>query len=311
MEPRGTELVARYKAVYSMRDEAPVTEQMILTHWELEKQLTAELLASTPQNRWETFDRSYTRLYDELGWLNRLVDASEPAAAVNPSQHRKWHGAIGAAPLRVYEIGSGKGELIKYLAAQGFTCKATEVTRERGAKHVDGAMPNLSWGISDGVHLDRFEGGAGYDVVISDQVLEHLHPDDVAAHLRGVRGILKPGGRYIFRTPHRFSGPHDVSRVFKCDSPKGMHLKEYTQREFIAALREAGFRQIHHPFMPIRHATLRRWIGWVYLRVLVSVEDALSLIRGHRSRRRYAQLLRRLHLFSDNVALSAASLDDV
>jgi SAM-dependent methyltransferase len=304
VEPRGNELIARYKAVYSIPAEAPVTEEMILAHWELEKRLTQELLASTPQNRWETFDRNYTRLYTDLAWLNQAEGEARPTAEAD-RDHQKWHTAIGAPPLALYEIGSGKGGLLTFLARAGFVCKATEVTRERGQKHLDPDVPNLSWSVSDGVHLDQFEGVASYDVVVSDQVLEHLHPDDVGEHLRGVYQILKDDGRYIFRTPHRFSGPHDVSRVFKYDEPQGMHLKEYTNREFISAARAAGFKRPYYPFMPVHNATARRILGRIYLRVLLTVEDLLSLVPSHKSRRRSAELLKKFHLFGDNIALAA------
>ena len=305
MEPRGQKLIARYKANYSIPVEAPVTEQMILAHWELEKQLTDDLLSSTPQNRWETFERSYTRLYSDLEWLNRFAGQSRPADVAH-HRHMKWCAAIGSPPpLALYEIGSGKGELMTFLSLRGYLCKATEITRERGEKHSGTGMPNLSWGVSDGVHLERFESAARYDVVVSDQVLEHLHPDDIEAHLRGVHQILKPGGRYIFSTPHRFSGPHDVSRVFKCDKPLGMHLKEYTYHDFLTALREVGFKRAYYAFIPVRNAMGKRFFGALYLRTLVTVEDLLSFVPTHKLRRLSAKLIRKLGLFSDNISLVA------
>ncbi len=304
MLPRGNDLIARYKAVYSIPVEASITEQMILSHWELEKQLTQELLSSTPERRWETFERGYSRLYSELEWLNRLVGESRPIVA-DDMQHKEWRTAVGAPPQEIYEIDSGKGELITYLARQGFRCKATEVTHELGELLFDDGEPNLSWGVSDGVHLDSFEGAASYDVVISDQVLEHLHPDDVGAHLRGVHQILKPGGRYIFRTPHRFTGPHDVSRVFRCDSPVGMHLKEYSYREFVTALRRAGFKRVYYAFIPVRSTAGKKILGGLYLRVLIATEIFLSLVPTCKIRRACAQLLGKLKLFSHGVSITA------
>lgn len=305
MEPRGQALIARYKAVYSIPAEATITEQMILAHWELERQLTQDLLSSTAQDRWETFDRSYTRLYSELQWLNRFAGESDATLASNHAQYRKWQTAVGVPPLAIYEIGSGKGELIAYLAQQGFSCKATEITRERGEKHSDAAVPNLRWGVSDGVHLDDFEGAATYDVAISDQVLEHLHPDDLEAHLRGAHRILRPGGRYIFRTPHRFSGPHDVSQVFNCDKPLGMHLKEYTHRETLTALRRAGFGRAYFPFIPARNAQVNRIAGQGYLWILLAVERLLSWIPDYKVRYGCARLLGRIRLFCHNISLTA------
>lgn len=304
MEPRGPELVARYKANYSIPTEAPVTEQMILAHWELEKQLTHDLLTSSPQNRWETFDQSYTRLYSDLDWLNRFSGESRTDASERTA-HEKWVKAIGAPPpLTVYEIGSGKAGLITSLARQGFDCKATEVTRERGEKHSDGSTPNLSWSVSDGVHLERFERADSFDVVISDQVIEHLHPDDVGAHLSGAYQILKPGGRYVFSTPHRFSGPHDVSRVFKCDTPIGMHLKEYTYRELVPAVRKAGYKRTYFAFFPVDGAA-GVILARIYLWVLLATEYLLGWIPSHRLRRVCAKAFRKIGLFSDGVSLTA------
>jgi hypothetical protein len=80
--------------------------------------------------------------------------------------------------------------------------------------------------------------------VISNQLIEHLHPDDIDTHMRAARVLLKPGGRYTFATPHRLTGPHDVSKVFGLDAPAGMHLREYTNLELARSLRRAGFRRI-------------------------------------------------------------------
>ncbi len=303
MEPRGPELISRYKANYSIPAEAPVTEQMILAHWALEKELTHQLLVSTPQTRWETFERCYTRLYRELDWLNRIVGEAKPVAPEH--KHKKWRAALGAPPQSVYEIGSGKGELITYLAQQGFICKATEVTRERGEKHLKAFVQNLSWAVSDGVHLEQFEARASYDVVISDQVLEHFHPDDMETHLRGVFQILKPNGRYIFSTPHRFSGPHDVSRVFKCDEPRGMHLKEYAYREFVALLKAAGFTRMYYAFIPAQSMAGKRGWGKLYLGILLLAEAILTLVPTHKARRFCAKALRRFGLFSNGISLTA------
>ena len=48
---------------------------MILKHWELEKKLTKILRDSTTENRWEIFEKCYTKLYNELDWINEFVDS--------------------------------------------------------------------------------------------------------------------------------------------------------------------------------------------------------------------------------------------
>jgi SAM-dependent methyltransferase len=82
------------------------------------------------------------------------------------------------------------------------------------------------------------------DVVFSYQMLEHLHPEDMPHHLETVCRMLKPGGRYVFSTPHRYSGPHDISAYFS-DYPVGFHLKEWTYREMGQVIKDAGFSVWH------------------------------------------------------------------
>jgi SAM-dependent methyltransferase len=78
------------------------------------------------------------------------------------------------------------------------------------------------------------------DVAYSNQLMEHLHPDDAAAQLDGIVRALRPGGIYLCITPNRVSGPHDISKYFD-EVATGFHLKEYTFAELSALLRAAGF----------------------------------------------------------------------
>ena len=306
-EPRGQELIDRYKRNYNIPTDVEITEEMILAHWELEKRLTKELLESNPENRWEIFERCYSMLYGELWWLNQFIGAG---STVLPSRrYKNWVELIGQPPKNIYEIGSGKGEMMTYLASCGFKCKATEITRERGRKYVS-EQPNLSWGISDGVHLEEFEPLNSYDVAISDQVIEHLHPDDLYEHFKGVFSILSSGGKYIFRTPHRYIGPSDVSKVFKCDRPMGMHLKEYTYQELKELVEQAGFKDICAVFsVPTKITQLsgiyiKPRASHIYLVYLCNLEKLISLL-PHQRFRRIAAILLICILFFPNIFIIA------
>lgn len=142
------------------------------------------------------FERCYTRLYSGIKWLKLPSDSNNRLPSFE--LYKNWLYLIGSPSKKIYEIGSGQGELISFLARCGFNCKATEITRERGQKCVSG-HPNLSWGVSDGVHLERFESQNSYDAVISNQVIEHLHPDGLLDHFKGVLSILSAGGGYVAR----------------------------------------------------------------------------------------------------------------
>ncbi len=202
------------------------------------------------------------------------------------------------------------------LALNGYECKGTEITRERGEKLLPGSYTNLSWGISDGVHLDKFEPPDTYDVVVSDQVIEHIHPDDLESHLKSVYSILKRGGRYIFSTPNKYTGPHDVSRVFRLNEPAGMHLKEYTCRELFEATRRAGFDSVHYGFVPKRFRVMlmalgaKRFaepdeVGIVFLRVVFLAERFLHMLPAPTLRRVCGRIFAELGVFSGTISLVA------
>jgi 2-polyprenyl-3-methyl-5-hydroxy-6-metoxy-1,4-benzoquinol methylase len=223
-------LVRRYAEHYRLEH---VTAEQVLYHWNSERQLRRELLASVPENRWQVFDEGYSRHYRELTWLRSADDSCT---------YQEWLDLVGESPKRIFEIGSGKGALIKALAAAGHDCTATEITRERGERWAEDE--NIRWHTTDGVHLDQYEPASSYDIVISNQVIEHMHPDDLQAHFRGVHAILRPGGTYLLATPHRYVGPCDVSAVFGTPDCEGQHLKEYTYREIAETAKTAGFREI-------------------------------------------------------------------
>jgi len=306
-EPRGGKLVSRYKRNYGIPEDADVTEEMILAHWELEKRLAGELIRSGKDNRREVFERCYSDLFRELEWLNRLVD-SDPAAG--PSRlYDDWLDLAGAPPKKIYEIGSGKGQLIAYLAERGFQCRGSEITLQRGERHAP-EHENLTWGMTDGVNLDRYEPGDSYDIVISSNVIEHLHPEDLLDHFGGARAILKRGGRYIFCAPHRFAGPSDVSSVFGYDEPVGMHLREYTYKDTRDALEEAGFARVSAVLIvPAKLSVLAgRRIATrssrAYLEYLLAVEGLLSLLPGQKMKRSAVRLFR-IALFRPSVFIAA------
>ena len=148
-------------------------------------------------------------------------------------------------------------------------------------------------------------------MVISNQVIEHLHPDDLYGHFKGVYSILSSGwGRYIFTTPYRYVGPSDVSKIFKCDKPMGMHLKEYTYQELKELLERAGFKDIQAVLrIPVKITQLsgihiKPKASRTYLNYLCVVEKLISLLPSQRLKRK-ATRLSMLILFSPSILIIA------
>ena len=264
----------RYRENYALPDDAVVSPEQIRHHLAFEEELTAQLLNSSPANRWDVFERCYDELYAELRWLVGVGSSA-------PTDFKPWHTLLGRPPKRIYEVGSGAGNLARFLAAQGFEVVATDVSRERGGPRSD--QPRLRWEVTDGVHLDEFAEPAAYDAVVSDQLIEHLHPDDAPVHFRAAHTLLRPGGRYVFRTPHALTGPHDVSRVFGLSRPVGMHLREYTCEAIASLLRDAGFDKAGAVFaIP---GTRVAFSSRIYMRGVIGLERSLVRLGDRRARR--------------------------
>jgi SAM-dependent methyltransferase len=99
--------------------------------------------------------------------------------------------------------------------------------------------------ISDGISIPVEEGSI--DFAYSNQVIEHLHPDDGREHMDNVFRSLSPGGHYFVITPNRINGPHDISKYFD-KSAKGFHLKEYTLGELNQLFRAIGYTSVKKVF---------------------------------------------------------------
>jgi SAM-dependent methyltransferase len=252
----GRDVVAAYRRNYGLG--AEIGAEHVERHLALEGELTRGLLASAPADRWRTFSDAYTRLYQELPWLNT------PESPRSAAWLAAWAN-LAPAGASVFEIGSGKAELLRFLLARGHPCVATEITAERGSKHLASA-DGLEWHSTDGVNLTAFEAPGSYDMVVSTQVIEHFHPADVATHFANAHALLRAGGRYVFDTPHRASGPHDLSRVFGMDSAAFMHLREYDWAEMRDFCRAADFADVRAVLRIGRWALpSRAYLAWLIL----------------------------------------------
>ncbi len=145
-------------------------------------------------------------------------------------------------------MGSGGGGLIAHISRIGYECIASDVTDQR-ADLLIRQFPGLRWLVADAIEFSNLVTPASQNAVVSDQVVEHLHPDDVPRHLEATLKVLRPEGRYILRVPHALAGPGDVSQVFGAPVAMGMHLKEYTYHELQPLALATGFGSIRAFFI--------------------------------------------------------------
>lgn len=114
-----------------------------------------------------------------------------------------------------------------------------------------------------------------FDVVFSDNVIEHLAPADLTSHLKSINRALTKGGTFIVVLPNRLFGPSDVTMIIDSTHTNrlpalGSHLNESTYTELLPLLREHGFGEFRTTIqLPILQRTLSRWLN--HLRITPSI----------------------------------------
>ncbi len=246
------------------------TEESLRRQYEVERALADRLRAAGRDDR----SRLYATMYDELFRAvpdhPRLTAAEEPERLAAKNRDKLSLVEPWLRPDAVFvEFAPGDCSFATLVAGRVGKVYAIDISDQRPAGAPRPA--NLELVIYDGYRLAIPPGTA--DLVFSDQFLEHLHPEDVGEHLRLAHALLHPGGLYALRTPHRFFGPHDISRYF-ADEPHGFHLKEWTHAEMAEALRVAGFGAIRGA------RRVRGRYRSVPLRPLVVAERLLGTLKG-------------------------------
>lgn len=206
--------------------------------YRVEKELAARLRDAPAGER----KLLYTQVYDEL--FRRCPDHPQLVAKENPaSDAAKIRRQLTilqkyVRPEHTYlEIGPGDCSLAVAMAGHARRCIAVDVSTEITRR--DHWPVNLELIISDGSSIPV--PAESVDVAYSNQLMEHLHPEDAEMQIANIFAALRPGGLYVCRTPNRLTGPHDVSGSFD-DVATGFHLREYSVQEVRNLFRRAGFR---------------------------------------------------------------------
>jgi SAM-dependent methyltransferase len=215
------------------------SQERLRRHYEVEKALADRLRrTATREARARLYESMYDTLFAAVPDHPRLTRARDRAFIERVNRGRL---AIVSSYLRpharVLDIGAGDCTFSFELARRARNVTAIEISE--GSSALEGAPQNFQLLLYDGFNLPVAPGSI--DLAFSDQLVEHLHVDDVEWHFKMIAQALAPGGHYVFRTPHRFTGPHDVSMYFTKGDPQGFHMKEWTYGELRTVLQRTGY----------------------------------------------------------------------
>jgi len=217
------------------------TPKQLLTHYNIEVELAQRLSKASKEDRKELYSTLYDELFRRVPNHPQLMKKHDPAMRLSQVKLVAKSLDRYLRPNTVFlELGPGDCQLSYEIAKSVKKVYAIDVSEE--VTHQPEAPDNFELILSDGSSINVPE--LSVNLAYSNQLMEHLHPEDAIDQLIAIYRALVPGGIYICTTPHRFGGPGDISKFFD-KTAKGFHLKEYTNSELYRLFKDAGFSKIY------------------------------------------------------------------
>jgi 2-polyprenyl-3-methyl-5-hydroxy-6-metoxy-1,4-benzoquinol methylase len=192
----------------------------------------------------------------------------------------------------VLDFGAGRGELLRFLAAQH---RFTSLTGADILGRPPGLPDSIQWIEQD---LNQpLAAGRQFDVVICSEVIEHL--ENPRLTLRSIRSALKPGGTLLLTMPNQESLRSYAALLFRghfvgfVDSCYPAHITALLRADLLRICSECSFERPTFAFS--NHGLLPKLTSFTWQRASLGLlsgrwfSDNLALI-SHRPAEAAAQL---------------------
>lgn len=212
--------------------------------YELEKEMANELRDASPTVRKDLYSQCYDRLFREIPDHPQVRRKSDPSFRSAQVEQQVRRLRFFLSPEMTYlEVGAGDCAVAMAIAPYADYAYAVDISREIAPE--SDRPSNFAFRMSDGTTMPVED--ASIDFAYSNQLIEHLHPDDAVSQMNDIHRALKKGGIYYLITPSLLTGPHDVSKFFG-DVAAGLHLQEYTHRTIAKLCTDSGFDKVRFFF---------------------------------------------------------------
>lgn len=154
---------------------------------------------------------------------------------------------IGAGQGRhALDLGCGPGAFTRILSENGWHVTAVD-TDPGNLAHAQPFAASLREG--DVLSVLATTPAASFDLVLTLELIEHMPEEQGRDLLRHVKRVLRPGGTLLLSTPNRWSVEglggyywgERIRRWQRWDAWDSTHVRIYSSREILRAMRTAGF----------------------------------------------------------------------
>ncbi len=234
-------------------------------------------------------EKLFTTAYDGLTLILREMRARDGRDLDAPMGFNSAHlnsmiEIVGPPPRTMLDVGCGTGTLVRELIARGYDAYGIDISTDVVIKARE--LANRSFGqdlsvrFSVGNFIRHDFGEQTFELIHSNDVLEHIHSDEASDFLSKCRRLMCRNGVLWLITPNRLTGPGDATSLrLPWGTPAiGLHLKEYTLAELSALLRQANFRHVESRLLGVGRGRRPTKPRTIYARLKRAAEPLLGRI---------------------------------
>lgn len=208
-----------------------------------------------PDNQQKLFNRYFSTSFSETNELEIDLSKIKKIAANYEWNYKKYLPAD--KNCRILDLGCGLGQFLFWLESKGYhNYLGVDISRQM----LDLCQKNITGKVEKINSIAEFlaDKNESYDLIVLNDVIEHLPKPEIIADLELIRAALKPNGQLIIKTNNlaAITGARLRYEDFT-------HELGFTEHSLRQALMIAGFRAVEIKAFDMPRTSLFRWIRFI------------------------------------------------